>query len=166
MATIKRQLQLLLPSVSIFLDVDDLTDIGALEECIEKSAEVLMFLSQGCTKCGIEPKMALCSIWSLPSSCLLPTVNFDSRPDMADFGSRNCLREVVATIEKEIPYLFVHEANTEKGGAPISTLQLELKNRTHRDKLFDGRHAIVWHRVSEFQLISYAIRNRTQDHTV
>ena len=29
---IKRQLQLMLPGVSIFLDVDDLEDIGALEE--------------------------------------------------------------------------------------------------------------------------------------
>ena len=31
-ATIKRQLSLLMPGVSIFLDVDDLKDIGALEE--------------------------------------------------------------------------------------------------------------------------------------
>ena len=31
-AVIKRQLQLMLPGVSIFLDVDDLEDIGALEE--------------------------------------------------------------------------------------------------------------------------------------
>ena len=31
-AVIKRQLQLCLPGVSVFLDVDDLADIGALEE--------------------------------------------------------------------------------------------------------------------------------------
>ena len=32
-AVIKRQLQLCLPGVSIFLDVDDLEDISALEAC-------------------------------------------------------------------------------------------------------------------------------------
>jgi len=46
-AVIKRQLQLSLPGVRIFLDVDDLSDISALETYIEKSTVVLIFLSQG-----------------------------------------------------------------------------------------------------------------------
>jgi hypothetical protein len=46
-AVIKRQLQLLLPSLSIFLDVDDLADIGELESYISQSAVVLLFLSRG-----------------------------------------------------------------------------------------------------------------------
>jgi len=46
-AVIKRQLQLCLPGVSIFLDVDDLLDVSALESYIEKSAVVLIFLSKG-----------------------------------------------------------------------------------------------------------------------
>ena len=36
-ATIKRQLSLLMPGVSIFLDVDDLESIDALEEYIDQS---------------------------------------------------------------------------------------------------------------------------------
>ena len=42
-----RQLQLCLVGVRIFLDVDDLKDIGALEQYIETSAGVLIFLSRG-----------------------------------------------------------------------------------------------------------------------
>ena len=46
-AQIKQQLCLLLPGVSIFLDIDDLTSVDALEECIDKSQVVMIFVSQG-----------------------------------------------------------------------------------------------------------------------
>ena len=46
-ATIKRQLLLLMPGVSIFLDVDDLQDIGALEEYVDASAVIMIFVSKG-----------------------------------------------------------------------------------------------------------------------
>jgi len=46
-ATIKRQLQRMLPGVSIFLDVDNLRDTDALEEHIQESAVMLLFLSKG-----------------------------------------------------------------------------------------------------------------------
>ena len=46
-ATIKRQLCLLLPGASVFLDVDDLEDIGMLEEYIEASGVIMIFVSQG-----------------------------------------------------------------------------------------------------------------------
>ena len=41
-----RQLQLCLPGVRVFLDVDNLKDISALESSIEQSAVVLIFLSK------------------------------------------------------------------------------------------------------------------------
>ena len=45
---IKRQLKLSLPSnVSIFLDVDDMKDIGMLEEYIKQSMVILIFVSKG-----------------------------------------------------------------------------------------------------------------------
>ena len=47
-ATIKRQLQLLLPRVSIFLDVDDLESIDALETYVQASQALLVLL--GSTK--------------------------------------------------------------------------------------------------------------------
>ena len=46
-AAIKRQLCLLLPGVSIFLDVDDLEEISALERYIDETCVVLIFLSKG-----------------------------------------------------------------------------------------------------------------------
>lgn len=46
-AVLKRQLQLVLPGIEVFLDVDDLHDIGALEQYVSESAVVLIFLSRG-----------------------------------------------------------------------------------------------------------------------
>jgi len=46
-AVIKRQLQLLLPGVQIFLDVDDLEEIGRLEDYVDASHAILCFLSRG-----------------------------------------------------------------------------------------------------------------------
>lgn len=43
-ATIKRQMQLLLPGVRIFLDIDDLDSIEALERHVGESAAMLLFL--------------------------------------------------------------------------------------------------------------------------
>ena len=47
MANVKRQLQLLLPGIQVFLDVDDLEDIGNLEGYVGVSQSVLVFLSRG-----------------------------------------------------------------------------------------------------------------------
>ncbi|KAL1511740.1 hypothetical protein AB1Y20_005028 [Prymnesium parvum] len=46
-AVIKRRLQTLQPGIRIFLDVDDLEDIGALEMYVRQTAVVLIFLSRG-----------------------------------------------------------------------------------------------------------------------
>ena len=62
-AVIKRQLQLLMPGVIIFLDVDDLQDIGNLENYVRQSGVMLFFLSR------------------------------------RYFSSRNCLREVRASVD-------------------------------------------------------------------
>jgi len=46
-AIVKRQMQLLLPGVRVFLDVDDLVDIGELDKYVNASQCVLIFLSKG-----------------------------------------------------------------------------------------------------------------------
>ena len=46
-ATIKRQLCLLLLGVSVFLDVDDLEDIGDLEKYVDQSSLIMIFVSKG-----------------------------------------------------------------------------------------------------------------------
>ena len=53
------------------------------------------------------------------------------------------------------PYLFVHEADRSKGGDTFDALKMELKNQTHRRKLFDESHPpVTWHRISDFQVVS------------
>ena len=117
-AAIKLQLQLMLPQIPIFLDVDDLEDTAALERYVAESAVVNMFLSKGYLQ------------------------------------SRNCLREVKAVVDQKKPYVFVHEANESKGGAPLDELKNELRSDELRAGLFDGRQATVWHRAAEFQLVT------------
>ena len=46
-ATIKRQLQLLLPGISAFLDVDNLDDASQIERHVAESQTFLVFLSKG-----------------------------------------------------------------------------------------------------------------------
>ena len=118
-ATIKRQLQRLLPEARIFLDVDDLQDIGSLERYVDESAVVLMFLSKGY------------------------------------FSSRNCLREVVSTLEKRKRIVLVHEADPSKGGQPLEDQKLELANAAHRAAVFEPeRRVTTWFRIADFQHVS------------
>ena len=60
----------------------------------------------------------------------------------------------MATLEQQKSYLFVHEADEAKGGAPIEMLAAELQDETQCRDLFDGRRITTWHRVKEFQLVS------------
>ena len=46
-ATIKRQLLAYMPGLAVFLDVDDLHDIGELEAYVEQTAVMLVFVSKG-----------------------------------------------------------------------------------------------------------------------
>merc|ERR1719424_1838558 len=107
-AVIKRQLQLLLPGVVIFLDVDD------LEGYVRATGVMLFFLSK----------------------------NY--------FTSRNCLREVKATIDEQLPLVLVHEQQVEKGGGPLEMMRTECREEM-RPYVFDERAPITWHRISHYQ---------------
>jgi hypothetical protein len=69
------------------------------------------------------------------------------------FGSRNCSREVSATLEQHTPYILVQEIDAAKGGASLQALQLELTDVDQRRRLFDGRSATHWYRIQEFQVV-------------
>ena len=85
-ATIKRQLQRLLPGVRVFLDVDDLDDIADLEAHIQASAAALVYLGS-----------------------------------VSYFGSPNCMREVCASKEANLPLVRVHESDMSKASASLYT---------------------------------------------
>merc|ERR1719424_1484449 len=114
-ANIKRQLQLLLSGVIVFLDVDDLQDIGNLEGYVRATSVMLFFLSK----------------------------NY--------FGSRNCLKEIVASLEQGKPLVLVHEQQEDKGGGPLEALKAECRDDEMREAIFNGRTPIAWHRISHFQ---------------
>ena len=89
--TLVRQLQLLLPGVLIWLDVDNLENVGRLEDSIASAAVVVTFLSAGY------------------------------------FKSANCRRELYATLAFRKPVVAVWEADKNKGGAPLATLEEECR---------------------------------------
>ena len=139
-AAIKRQLCLLVPGISIFLDVDDLEEISALERYIDETAVILIFLSKGY------------------------------------FRSKNCLREVVATVKKRKPVVLVWEPDPNKGGAPVEALKEELRGMKEkfvewsfdatveecedyifRESQLDGRPTVPWFRIYDFQLKSLSM---------
>ena len=67
------------------------------------------------------------------------------------FGSRNCLKEIVASIEQRKPLVLVQEQQEDKGGGPLELLKAECRDDEMREAIFDGRTPIVWHRISHFQ---------------
>ena len=90
-ATIKRQLCLLLPGASIFLDVDDLEDIGKLEEYVEATGVIMIFVSGGyfksrnClreAKCTLEKRKPIVLVHD-PGKSLIPleTIQAEECPE-------------------------------------------------------------------------------------
>ena len=67
------------------------------------------------------------------------------------FGSRNCLKEIVASIEQGKPLVLVQEQQEDKGGGPLEILKAECRDDQMREAIFDGRTPIAWHRISHFQ---------------
>ena len=67
------------------------------------------------------------------------------------FSSRNCLKEVVASLQQRKPHVLVHEQKQDKGGGPLEALKAECRNEEMREAIFTGRTPIAWHRVFHFQ---------------
>ena len=67
------------------------------------------------------------------------------------FGSRNCLKEIRATLEQKKPLVLVQEQQDDKGGGPLELLKAECRDEQMREAIFEGRTPIVWHRISHFQ---------------
>ena len=124
--------------------MDDLEDIGALEEYIQRSQVVLFFLSQG----YFRSKARL----FLPPR-LLPHSGLTSRLSRA----QTCLREVRSSLEKDKPLVLVQEADPEKGGGTLQALRDECPEDL-QPAIFDNDWPLtIWYRIDEFQLISLKI---------
>jgi hypothetical protein len=85
------------------------------------------------------------------------------------FYSRNCLRELNSIFTLRKPFLSVHEADSGRGGGPLSVMRAdaEASRSEVAPALFSETALIVtWHRVSEYQLLSLKIIAEKVVHTM
>ena len=88
---IVRQLQLLLPGVRIWLDVDCLDDVGMLEESVQRSLTAIIFLSRGYfASKNCAPLLA-------PSSALLRALTSQRLSCCVRQADENCTRPLTTT---------------------------------------------------------------------
>lgn len=67
------------------------------------------------------------------------------------FASRNCRREIEASLNATLPLVLVHEQQEDKGGGSLEALKAECREEM-RSRIFDGqRTPFTWHRISHYQ---------------
>ena len=126
--------------------VDDLEDIGALEDYIGRTQMILFYLSKGYFRSKVTNASSPTSRQSRS------TVHVSNH----SLHAQNCLREVRSSLEMRKPLVLVQEADPTKGG----TLQ-ELRAECPEDlqaAIFERTWRLaVWHRIESFQLVSLKI---------
>jgi len=126
-----------MPNVSIFLDVDDLEDIGALEEYVRQTAAMLFFLSRG----YFRSRNCLREI--VASETQLKPVVLVHEGDQSHGG------ETLEALFAQSPIELRQFIFNGKGVAP--------SDPTVKASTSDGvasREVIPWHRIYELQLVS------------
>ena len=144
-SVIKHQLRAVLPGVRVWLDVDELDDLGKLEEFVHGSAMVLVFLSQvGRTPLATRSLTPSESPRAAVQLCLVAAVLLMiAAPPLSShcqgyFLSKNCLRELRAALDAEhqVPLLLVHEMDQKRGGATFDEMQAECPDDLRGDVFF------------------------------
>ena len=105
----------------VFLDVDDLTDIGALEALIDATDAVIVFLG-GSTADGVE------------------------RSDY--MRSRNCLRELRRAVERKKRIVFVNETDPKRGAVSMATHRRDCPEELRH--ALDEHPIVPWYRVKAY----------------
>ena len=129
-----RQLQLLLPGIRIWLDVDNLEDVGRLEEAVADATTFLVFLSAGYFKsfnCRRELYAALAS-----NRPFIPIFEADAAKGGASIEAlqAECREHCVEVVPPAYPSY----------GGPHEMIA----------RVFEEAKPIVWVRVNIFQLVS------------
>jgi hypothetical protein len=156
MQALKKELQLLVPSMQVFLDVENLTSIGALEDLIAKSETVLVFLSTG--------YFARWNCLREVHESLLRGKDIVLMREVAEMHGGGVLDLVFNEIEHhEALWAELDEVHGDTG----NTVDL-------RKALFDDERrgdTLLWHRVLEFKrvalkmLIARVLQQQGVDHT-
>ena len=122
---IKAQLTMLIPGLRVFLDVDDLTDIGALESLIDATDVVVVFLA-GSTEDGVE---------------------------ISDYmRSRNCLRELRQSVVAKKRLVFVRETDQQHGAVSMAAHRRDCPEELRH--VLDEHLIVPWYRVKEYGTVS------------
>ena len=138
--------------------VDDLKDIGALEDYIQRSQVILFFLSRGYFRSQARSRRR-----PVP-----PSGSFGSQRTRVCCNPRhsprltarllachqNCLREIRSSLEQSKPIVLVQEADPDKGGATLQALRGECPEDLQPDIFEKGWTHTIYMRVVEFQRVS------------
>ena len=137
-AVIKRQLLLLMPTAKVFLDVDDLVEIGALEKYVRGTACMLLFLSRGYFRsrnCMREVRAAVAENkpWVLVHEADAGKGGLPLEASKAECPDE--LRQII----------FTHcEYFHDRGSFRVKPLDKEAR----------ARQVVTWMRIKDFQLLS------------
>ena len=117
--------------IRIAADVDDLESIDQLEEYIEQSQSIQIFVSKGYFMSKSE--------WRGPAICASSCMQH-----LYKWRAADCLREAHTAVHKTKPLVLVHDPV--RGGATLELIKQdecpgELKC------IFTGRRVIEWHRI-------------------
>ena len=159
-AVIKRQMQLLLPGIKVFLDVEDLENLEDLEMYVAQSQAVLLFYSRGyffSENCLREASAASRSC--LPTARVPPHTTRVLRLRIAREPSEHHRnrpsRQVDEAIRLKKHLIVTHEADPQRGGVELAVIRADCESKDRdADLLFDQRTIIPWLRLAEFQLQS------------
>lgn len=117
---IKQRLLEMIPGVRIFLDVDDLEEIGDLEGYIARSHTVLIYLSAGYTA----SKNVRARIRPVVSAAYCKR---ESRADLAlNSLWPQCMRELVSAVEAQKPMVAIVDPEADRGGLTMDEVRAQL----------------------------------------
>lgn len=123
-AIIYRQLQVLLPTCKCFLDVNDLDDINKLDEYIDKTDVILIFLSRAYFK----SRGTMMEVGSLTHDSLAPLHRYTpgTRHHVfrahAPWSSCLCVAQVRAARKLNKPIIVMYIDDVEQGGGSLEDL--------------------------------------------
>ena len=121
---IKAQLAALIPGLRVFLDVDDLSDIGALEEHVDGSDVVIVFLAGS---------------------------NGDE--ERSDYmRSANCVRELRQAIERKKRIVFVLETDPQHGAVSMGTHRRDCPDDLRH--ALAAHPIVPWYRIRPYAQVS------------
>ena len=140
--------------------MDDLKDIGSLEEYIQRTQMILFFLSCGYFRSKARSRRPVPRSGSSGSQrtrvCCAPRHSPRLTARLLACH-QNCLREIRSSLEQSKPIVLVQEADPAKGGATLQALRDECPEDLQPD-IFDKDWPLtIWYRIDEFQLISLKI---------